>query len=137
MGEQLVVGKIGDCVQSGRCHLDLAVGIPLDESHLGSVLGRQVKSRGSRLQVSCDGREIVTPCSATVGDIDPCEERRDHRSQLGEHQIGVVANLRKRMCPHPHQEHLVGLAASEDPHIRRGRRRQHAPQIVTGLGPDG
>ena len=99
---------------------------------------RSGKSSSTTWPVSLPGvGQVVRPRAAPVGPVDPLEERGDDLAQLLQHHVGVDPGLGQRVGPHPHQQHLVGLAGAVDADVGQRPGRQQPAQGVEALGPDG
>ncbi len=123
---------------SGSKSSRVTVGCP--DGPTGGVLGRRHQI-GEELLDQLPGLlpgalEVGRPRAAPVGPVHPGQEGRDDLAQLLEHQVGVAPGLGQRVGPHPHEQHLVGLAGPVDAHVGERGRRQQAAQGVEGLGLD-
>ncbi len=120
--------------------LDLALGVPVDQGHRRRrglrdlVVGQELVRR--RLHLCSPGRQVVRRRLSAVGQVDPPQEAGDDLAQLGEHQVGVLASLGKRVRPHPQQQRLEPLAGPVDAHVGQRRRREDPAGRVERLGTD-
>ena len=118
--------------------LDLGVRIEVDQRDLGR--GRRFDVAQQAIGDVGHGRlavgEVVAPDVASIGEVDPTQERRDHLAQLGEHQVGVAAGLGQGVGPHPVQQHLVALAGAVDADVGQRGRGQDASDGIERLGLD-
>ena len=135
--EYLIVGQGGMRIEGGRSHLELGVGIPVHQGHLGPRLRGEREPGGEFLHARRRLGEVVAPGPAPLGQVHPADEGGDDPAQLGQHPVAVLARLPQRVGSHPQEERLVGLAAGVDAQVGEGGRRQKAAQVVVGAGADG
>ncbi len=93
------------------------------------------KTRRECVHLVPAGGEVTAPLPSPVGPVEAREERRDHLAELGVDELGVGADLRQGVAPHPQQQVLVGLAGAVHADVRERRRREQAPQGVECPGP--
>ena len=95
------LGQAGVGVEHRSDDLELALGVAVDQGHRRRrglrdlVVGQELVRR--RLHLRSPGRQVVRRRLSTVGQVDPPEEAGDDLAQLGEHQVGVLARLGKRV----------------------------------------
>ncbi len=99
--QEPVVGEPARRVQRGGHDLDLALGVRVGQ---GDLVARADVDAGRELRGDVRERlaplgQVARPGDAALLDVDPLQERRDHRPQLRQHQVAVLAHLLERVRP--------------------------------------
>jgi hypothetical protein len=133
-----VVGQVGGGVERRRDDLLLAERVVLRKCH--DVAGARLHPLGVPAGDVGGGLAraalVLRPRDATVGEIDPPEERRDHLAELAEDEVRILAHLGERVRAQPQEHHLERLSVGVHAEVRaRAGGEQHAERVAR-LGQD-
>ena len=108
-------------IEGGRNQLHLGIRVEVrevDDRRRPDGLVRRKELVGQFLESFAALGSEAAGRLAAVREVDTPQKRRDDLAELAQHHLGVRTGLRQWMCPHPHQQRLIGLTGPVDAEVR-------------------